>query len=51
MGKLKAVFNPDGRLNPAKVFPTTKGCGEIRIPPQVGAIAGAGMVATETQRH
>ena len=34
MGKLKAVFNPDGRLNPAKIFPTTKGCGEIRIPPQ-----------------
>ncbi|MBI3894488.1 MAG: FAD-binding protein [Acidobacteria bacterium] len=34
MGKLKSVFNPDGRLNPAKVFPTTKGCGEIRIPPQ-----------------
>ena len=42
MGKLKAVFNPDGRLNPAKVFPTTKGCGEIRVPPQAGAIAGAG---------
>ena len=34
MGKLKTVFNPDGRLNPAKIFPTTKGCGEIRIPPQ-----------------
>ena len=41
MGRIKAVFNPDGRLNPAKVFPTTKGCGEIRIPPQAGAIAGA----------
>ncbi len=41
MGKIKAVFNPDGRLNPAKVFPTTKGCGEIRVPPQAGAIAGA----------
>jgi len=41
MGKIKAVFNPGGRLNPAKIFPTTKGCGEIRIPPQAGAIAGA----------
>jgi len=34
MGKLKSVFNPAGRFNPSKVFPTTKGCGEIRIPPQ-----------------
>ncbi|MBI4459924.1 MAG: FAD-binding protein [Acidobacteria bacterium] len=33
MGKLKAVFNPDGRLNPAKLLPTSKGCGEIRVPP------------------
>jgi glycolate oxidase len=37
MGKLKAVFNPTGRLNPSKLFPTTKGCGEIRVPPQVSA--------------
>ena len=36
MGKLKSVFNPDGRLNPSKVFPTTKGCGEIRIHHQTG---------------
>ncbi|OFW43814.1 MAG: glycolate oxidase subunit GlcD [Acidobacteria bacterium RIFCSPLOWO2_12_FULL_60_22] len=41
MGKLKAVFNPDGRLNPAKVFPTTKGCGEVRVPPQVGVVRSA----------
>ena len=34
MGKLKSVFNPAGRFNPSKVFPTTKGCGEIRVPPQ-----------------
>jgi glycolate oxidase len=34
MGKIKSVFNPDGRLNPLKVFPTDKACGEIRIPPQ-----------------
>ncbi len=37
MGQLKAVFNPEGRLNPSKVFPTTKGCGEIRIRHQFGA--------------
>jgi glycolate dehydrogenase FAD-linked subunit len=36
MGKLKTVFNPEGRLNPSKVFPTTKGCGEIRIRHQFG---------------
>ena len=36
MGKLKAVFNPDGRLNPSKIFPTTKGCGEIRVRRQPG---------------
>ena len=36
MRKIKAVFNPDGRLNPSKIFPTTKGCGEIRVPPQIG---------------
>ena len=34
MGKLKSVFNPAGRFNPSKIFPTTKGCGEIRVPPQ-----------------
>ena len=34
MGKLKLVFNPAGRFNPSKVFPTSKGCGEIRVPPQ-----------------
>ena len=34
MGTLKSVFNPEGRLNPSKMFPTTKGCGEIRVPPQ-----------------
>ncbi|MSO21186.1 MAG: FAD-binding protein [Acidobacteria bacterium] len=33
MSQVKSVFNPDGRLNPGKIFPTTKGCGEIRIPP------------------
>ena len=36
MGRLKSVFNPTGQLNPAKVFPTSKGCGEIRIQHQIG---------------
>jgi glycolate oxidase len=34
MGRLKSVFNPAGRFNPSKLLPTTKGCGEIRVPPQ-----------------
>ena len=41
MGKIKTVFNPNGQLNPAKVFPTTKGCGEIRVPPQIGTASRA----------
>jgi glycolate oxidase len=28
MRRLKAAFNPTGRCNPGKVFPTGKGCGE-----------------------
>jgi glycolate oxidase len=33
MQRVRAAFNPTGRLNPGKVFPVTKGCGEIRIRP------------------
>ncbi len=33
MAAVRRVFNPTGRLNPAKLFPTSKGCGEIRIRP------------------
>ena len=33
MAAAKRAFNPDGRLNPAKVFPTGKMCGEIRVQP------------------
>jgi len=25
------AFNPDSSLNPGKIFPLSKGCGEIRI--------------------
>ena len=30
MAKLKALFDPEGRLNPGKMLPTGKGCVEIR---------------------
>ena len=30
MKRVKAVFDPDGRCNPAKVFPTPGRCGEVR---------------------
>ena len=32
MAQFKALFDPDGRLNPGKVLPTGKGCLEIRQP-------------------
>jgi glycolate oxidase len=32
MSRVRAAFNPAGRLNPGKVLPLGKGCGEIRIP-------------------
>ena len=31
MRKLKDVFNPTGMLNPGKVLPTGKICGELRV--------------------
>ena len=31
MKRVRAVFNPDGLLNPGKIFPLSKGCGETRI--------------------
>ena len=40
MRRLKALFDPEGRLNPGKLLPTGKGCIEIRQP----AITGAGTV-------
>ena len=33
MGKVRAAFNPVGRLNPGKVLPLGKGCGETRLQP------------------
>jgi glycolate oxidase len=32
MRRLKALFDPDSRLNPGKMLPTGKGCLEIRQP-------------------
>jgi glycolate oxidase len=31
MQRLKSALNPQGRLNPGKVFPTGKMCGELRV--------------------
>jgi glycolate oxidase len=33
IGRLKSLFDPDGRLNPGKVLPTGRGCLEIRQAP------------------
>ena len=32
MRRVHDAFNPDCSLNPGKVFPLSKGCGEIRVP-------------------
>ena len=37
MRKLKAVFNPTGMLNPGKVLPAGKICGELRVQVSSGA--------------
>jgi hypothetical protein len=33
MRDVRAAFNPRGLLNPEKIFPTKKGCGEIHVRP------------------
>jgi glycolate oxidase len=33
MKRIRAVFDPDGRFNPAKLFPTPASCGEVRRQP------------------
>jgi glycolate oxidase len=38
MRRVRDAYNPTGLLNPGKIFPSTKGCGEIRVrPTPVGA--------------
>jgi glycolate oxidase len=39
MRQLKAAFNPSGLLNPGKVLPTGKMCGELRVQVSAGAAA------------
>jgi glycolate oxidase len=33
MTRVHDAFNPDGRLNPGKIFPSSKACGEIYARP------------------
>ena len=39
MLRVHDAFNPDCSLNPGKIFPRSKGCGEIRVRPQAGLSA------------
>jgi len=39
MRNVRAAFNPDELLNPDKIFPNKKGCGEIHVRPM--PVAGA----------
>jgi glycolate oxidase len=41
MRRVREAFNPAGRLNPGKVLPLGKGCGEVRIPQSSTGVAGA----------
>lgn len=41
MKRVRSVFNPDGLLNPGKIFPTSKGCGEIYVRPQPDVTASS----------
>ena len=42
MLRIHNAFNPDCSLNPGKIFPISKGCGEIRIRKQPAAAATVG---------
>ena len=33
MARVRKAFDPDGRFNPAKLFPTPASCGEVRLEP------------------
>jgi glycolate oxidase len=39
MRRVHDAFNPDCSLNPGKIFPLSKGCGEIRVRKQPGVTA------------
>jgi len=38
MRRVREAFNPAGLLNPGKVFPLGKGCGEVRVPPKTAGV-------------
>jgi glycolate oxidase len=40
MRRVRGAFNPAGLLNPEKIFPTTKGCGEIRVQGETSGARG-----------
>ena len=37
MRRVREAFNPTGRLNPGKILPMNKGCGEVRVLPFLSA--------------
>ncbi len=39
MARVRDAFNPDALLNPQKILPLGKGCGELRVLPQTAASA------------
>ncbi len=41
MRRVHDAFNPDSALNPGKIFPLSKGCGEIRVRPQSSSRSSA----------
>ena len=41
MRRIRDAFNPEGLLNPLKLFPASKGCGEIRVLPVAGTAASS----------
>src|SRR6202046_2689997 len=45
MRRVRDAFNPTGILNPNKIFPTGKGCGEIHVRPLPQSVANAGFTA------
>jgi glycolate dehydrogenase FAD-linked subunit len=46
MRRVRDAFNAAGLLNPGKIFPTGKGCGEVRIRPMPQRGAGSSAPAT-----
>ncbi|HXT73760.1 MAG TPA: FAD-linked oxidase C-terminal domain-containing protein [Candidatus Angelobacter sp.] len=47
MRKVRDAFNPARLLNPGKIFPTGKGCGEVRIRPMPQRGSGVGAPRAE----